>query len=66
VKEYINALLITYDWIIDLLKVNGTLLLDKKKLEKENKDFLTSCIHISDTRFKGKILHFTFGMLFYP
>ena len=35
-----NTLLIIYDWIIDLLKVNGTLLLDKK-LEKENKDFLT-------------------------
>jgi len=41
-------LLIIYDWIIDLLKVNGTLLLDKKKkkkkkkkkLENENKDFL--------------------------
>ena len=34
-----NTLLIIYDWIIDLLKVNGTLLLDKK-LEKENKNFL--------------------------
>ena len=35
-----NALPIIYNWIIDLLNVNGTLLLDKK-LEKENKDFLT-------------------------
>jgi len=26
-----NVLLIIYNWIIDLLKVNGTLLLDKKK-----------------------------------
>ena len=34
-----NALLIIYYWIIDLLKVNRTLLLDKK-LVKENKDFL--------------------------
>jgi hypothetical protein len=35
-----KALLIIFDWIIGLLKVNGTLLLDKK-LEIENKDFLT-------------------------
>jgi len=26
-----NAFLIIYDWIIELLKVNGTLLLDKKQ-----------------------------------
>ena len=42
-----NVLLIIYDWIINLLKVNGTLLLDKK-LEKEN--------NISDNRFKRKII----------
>ena len=35
-----NVLLIIYDWIINLLNVNGTLLLDKKQA-KENKDFLT-------------------------
>jgi len=35
-----NALLIIYDWIIDLLKVME-LYYWIKKLEKENKDFLT-------------------------
>ena len=50
-----NALLIINDWIIDLLKFNGTLLLDKK-LEKENNDFLNFSIHISDNRFKRKII----------
>jgi len=30
-----NALLIIYDWIIDLLQVNGILLFDKKARERK-------------------------------
>jgi len=40
VEQKYNVLLMIYDWIIDIFNVNRTLLFHKK-LEKENKDFLT-------------------------